>query len=438
MMSSFRAVAAASACVLAGAVVAVPVGPAAGAGGTAVRARTTYLNLTATGASPAQGSYRPSISEDGRWVAFWSEARLVADDTNTLGNLYLRDLVGGSVRRIPGVSVEADLDLIGGPVQAGTPQISADGRVLAYSTGGGAAWTYDRTTGLATPILANRNVDVRDISANGRFVLFRSSAQDLAPGAVPTRGGVDQFYVYDRTTKAVRRAVPKVPGVTLASYYVSMSDDGTRFLVRASHALNRDGKGAGAFLRARSSTRYLRVPYADAGYGDLDRVGRYVAFTSERGLLRADTNRMADVYRWDSRTGGLARLSVTTQGRQCTDRSIPGVLAGPGAHSPVISADGASVLFRSACGTFSGYTRGDGYNPAHLYVRDTRAHTLTAVDRTDAGALPRTTGVSDSDGFSFGYDLSGNGSRAVFTAEGRLAPQDRNQQFDAYVRGPLR
>ncbi len=103
----------------------------------------------------------------------------------------------------------------------------------------------------------------------------------------------------------------------------------------------------------------------------------------------------------------------------------------------MISADGACVLFRSACASFSGHSRGDGYGPAHLYVRNTRAHTPGAVDLTATGVLPRRTGVSDSDGLGYGFDIFGTGGHVVFTASGVLAPQDLNRRFDVYLHGPL-
>jgi len=62
---------------------------------------TTRVSTSETGAEGNQGSYAPVISADGRWVAFTSWANnLVPGDTNDRGDIFLRDIVKGSLSLI--------------------------------------------------------------------------------------------------------------------------------------------------------------------------------------------------------------------------------------------------------------------------------------------------------------------------------------------------
>jgi hypothetical protein len=81
---------------------------------------------------PADGySYRPSISADGRFIAFSSDAaNLVADDTNDTADIFVRDRQTGMTVR---VSVDADGNE--GDGYSSSAAISADGRFVAFASG---------------------------------------------------------------------------------------------------------------------------------------------------------------------------------------------------------------------------------------------------------------------------------------------------------------
>ncbi len=147
----------------------------------------------------------PSISADGRYVAFESFAsNLVPSDSNTASDVFVHDRVGGVTERI---SVASDGAQHGehylfGAVGDATYQqldynasISADGRFVAFSTTTDAlrVAVRDRATG-ATEIVATAD-GPSVISADGRYVAFQSLASNLVPG--DTNGQVDIF-VQDR------------------------------------------------------------------------------------------------------------------------------------------------------------------------------------------------------------------------------------------------
>jgi Tol biopolymer transport system component len=146
------------------------------------------------GDQPAGGV--ASISNDGRYVAFSSDAStLVPGDTNGCRDVFLRDRELGTTTRI-------SLDAEGNQLDAdsGGPTISGDGRYVAFhSEAEGVVpshtpvstdiFVWDRqtdTTELASISTAGEPADdgswASSISEAGRFVVFTSSATNLVPG----------------------------------------------------------------------------------------------------------------------------------------------------------------------------------------------------------------------------------------------------------------
>ncbi len=423
----------------------MPGGPALGA---PPPARTTMVDRTDLPRSPEGGAYGGAISGDGRWVAFWAEDALTVEDTNGLADVYLRDLVTGSLTRVPGLG---DAPRIGGPpgsyAPAATPVISGNGRIVVYSTqrpqrtdqpvpAEGGTYRYDRVTGRLTH-LEPLGIDARprSLTTDGRYLHLTSPDRDLvtAPPATTDGGHQSYDYVADLLQGTLVRAVARRPGRLPSELEVTMSGDGRTFAVGSPVALD-GGRTGGLFLRARSSTVYRRVPGAHHRVqASLTADGRFVAFTSDRALVRGDTNRISDIYRYDSRTKAMSRVSVTTAGRQCT---VPQPLGDIGAVQPLQSADGSVVLFESGCQTFSRL-----YDPSgrlrHLFARDVRRHTLVPVDVTWTGRQAYASGVTDRDGFSLGFRVSGDGSKVVFTSNQGFVRDDAPGP-NVYLRAPVR
>ncbi|HBL25438.1 MAG TPA: hypothetical protein DD490_01225 [Acidobacteria bacterium] len=165
-----------------------------------------------TGATAADRySASPSLSSDGRWVAFQSAARnLVAGQVDRNGwdsfsvpdDVFLFDATTGSMTL---VSHQYGVSNATGSYPARLPQISADGRSVAFSssafdllgTGSGAGgwntFVFDRLAGRIR--LASRSADLPlapgsgdgsarapRIGADGRYVAFTSLASNLVPG----------------------------------------------------------------------------------------------------------------------------------------------------------------------------------------------------------------------------------------------------------------
>jgi Tol biopolymer transport system component len=166
---------------------------------------TTRVSLTNAGAQANGWSYSPSLSADGRYVAFRSGAtNLVAGDTNANDDIFVRDRVGRTTKRVSVSSAGLQADSY-----SVSPSISADGRYIAFTSaatnlvaGDGNAVTdvflrdmLAGTTALVSVGLGGAAADNyssgSQISANGAYVLLTSGADDLVTG--DTNGQWDVF-----------------------------------------------------------------------------------------------------------------------------------------------------------------------------------------------------------------------------------------------------
>jgi Tol biopolymer transport system component len=143
---------------------------------------TTLISTSASGSSANGDSYSPAISADGRYIVFYSSAsNLIAGGIAYSGkpSVYVYNVQTGITTRIATDTIEAG----GNSTNSIKPAISADGRFIAYETGGeifsdtprlGKVYLYDQQSGTSSLIGSGRRPSV---SADGRFVSFQ---QDYA------------------------------------------------------------------------------------------------------------------------------------------------------------------------------------------------------------------------------------------------------------------
>ena len=323
---------------------------------------TSLVSLSMTGQAAYSRDWSPCISDDGRCVAFSAlSADLVPGDTNRQYDVFVHDRQTGQTTRVSVSSTgeEADGKSFG-------PSISADGRYVAFESlssnlvpteanGHADVFVRDRQTGTTTcasvssaGALANRRCEYPAISADGRFVAFQSQATNLVDG--DTNGDYDIF-VHDVTTGTMTRASVSSTGAqgNRGSVHPSVSADG-RYVAFTSSATdlapgNPDGSRS-VFIRDRvaGTTALLRLPraadqeQAKPWKARISGDGRWVAFESSTGLVPNDRNRSQDVYVADRLTGTPVLVSV----------SIKGAGGNNWSHTPAISADGRFVVFGSA------------------------------------------------------------------------------------------
>jgi Tol biopolymer transport system component len=280
--------------------------------------RTTERVSVATGGGQgnAQSEY-PSISSDGRYVAFTSQAsNLVASDTNGAFDIFVRDRQSGTT-----VLVSLGIGGANGNSDSYIPEISADGRYVAFSSlasnlvlgdtnGAWDVFVYDRLSGTTERVSIATGGTQGDgdsgdasISADGRYVAFASFATNLVPG--DTNGAMDVF-VRDRLIGTTERISVTTGGWPLSgnSSTPSMSADGRYVSFSTGDIFVRD--------RLNGTTEQVDVSTAGArangggAYPSITAGGRYVTFrSSATNLVAGDTNGRDDVFLHDLWASGF-------------------------------------------------------------------------------------------------------------------------------------
>lgn len=286
------------------------------------RAGTTRIVSVRSNGNQGNGaSYEPKIAANGRFVVFTSEAsNLVSGDTNAARDVFIRDLVTNTTRRVSLTSAEAQGN--GGSQDC---VISANGNVIAFisgatnmvagdSNGLDDIYVRDRAAGTTRRVnlssagaQADAFTDRPQISGNGRFVVFSSQAANLVGS--DTNANADVF-IRDRTTRTTRlvsMSSAEVQGEA-ASYSPGISSDG-RYVVFTSDSTNlipSDTNGVQEiFLRDRKLGTTIRVSVRSAGgeaddFGEKATIsadGRFVAFLSDAtNLVGSDTNAIEDAF----------------------------------------------------------------------------------------------------------------------------------------------
>ncbi|MDO8963899.1 MAG: choice-of-anchor X domain-containing protein [Coriobacteriia bacterium] len=358
---------------------------AAGSGWT-IRASTDSSGTQGNGAS--SGS---SISADGRYVVFNSIAtNLTTDAVGGACNVYFRDAKYGTVRLVSSTS-------------SGVP-------------GSGQSYLY---TGA--------------ISADGRYVVFESSASNLVPGI--SQG----VYRKDMTTGAVVcvSLSPSGEAGNEMSVFATISGDGryVAFQSFASNLVEGDTDGEPDVFIRDVVTGTTRAVSTDSfgvharghwyvGGISLSADGRYVAFGSDSwNLVPDDTNGTSDIFVKDVVTGTIRRVSTDASGAQgAADVDASG---NSGSYRPSISADGRYVAFRSYSPSL---VTSDTNGTSDIFVKDTTGGTIRRVSTDSSGA--QSNGAVDTD-----PSISADGRYVSFeSVASNLASGDSNGVYDVFVK----
>tara|TARA_Y100001933_G_C19015145_1_gene571172 strand:+ start:9212 stop:20929 length:11718 start_codon:yes stop_codon:yes gene_type:complete len=265
------------------------------------------VSITSNGLPSNANSYSGPISGDGRYVLFVSDAdNLVPEDTNQLLDLFVYDRQTGQLKCV-NVTPE------------GVP-------------GNGSGWGYD-------------------ISEDGRYIVFQSSASNLVLGDTNNQADI---FLYDQQTNSVTRVSVALDGTEAdsSSNSPAISGDG-RYVFYSSSASNLvegdDNNMTDLFMydMQTGDTRVISnldvpvttdFPGFSIGSPGSSYDGRFVTFqTNYDNLVPGDTNNHDDIFVYDTLTGEMDRVSLTYDGQQVND-----IVFGP-----TISDDGRYVTFYS-------------------------------------------------------------------------------------------
>ena len=326
----------------------------------------------------------PSLSADGRYVAFESDSTNLVANGSSLNQVYLHD------RAIPANTVMVSVKANGAPGNnvSRIPSISADGRTVAFvssatdlvdgdSNGCADVFVRDMSTNTterisvdSNGVQANGDTVWAVISADGRYVAFQSLATNLVSGV---NTGHMNIYVRDLKKNTTE--------------LISVSSDG---------AIG-DGDSIAPFVS-----------------GD----GRYVTFSSiAKNLTSSTSNGCYQVYVRD-------RFSATTEMVSMNGDSSPG---NADSGAPCISTDGRYVAFVSTSSNLM-----SGVTGSMVYVYDRQGNTIEMVSRDSSG------NPADADITFSGLAMSPDGRYVSFdSTASNLVGGDTLGKYDVFIHDRL-
>jgi hypothetical protein len=330
------------------------------------------------------GSERRTISADGRYVAYWSNAdNLVPGDTNGHADAFLRDRQTGQTilvsKGYQGAQPNGD---------SKRPIVSRDGRYVAFESA-------------ASNLVAPKTCGFLGLSCSGG-----------------DNNKADDVFLYEVATGNVTRVSTATDGTegNGASDRASLSGDGQKLLFQsdASNLVSGDTNQVTDVFMKDLTTGQTTLVSSDAsgvqgdkssGSPSISADGRWVSFdTRATNFNTADAGGDLDIYVKDLQSGAIEQVSVQSGGGQATGTNGNSTVGG----DSTISFDGRFVAFWSDASTLvPNDTNGDACKTqpsdppcADVFVRDRQANTTTRITSTN--------GVQG-DGNSFAPALSTDG-----------------------------
>lgn len=245
------------------------------------------VSISSNGDVGIKSSSHPSLSADGRFVTFISDApNLVPDDENFQQDVFVRDLVSKTTSL---VSISST------GTQGNEPSYQAD------------------------------------ISANGRFIVFSSNANNL----VEKDETNPDIFVHDRETGKTWKASEVLGGGFSAVGAYEAKIFGNLVLFEGSFA-NFEGELFIHNLQTKETKPIASefVPFWDA---EISENGRFVVLSSDRQFIEGQGSKNNNIYYYDVQTDELQLVNISIDGKNANRSS----------HNPKISADGRFVLFSS-------------------------------------------------------------------------------------------
>jgi len=397
----------------------------------------------------AIGSQFAAVSQDGRFVAFQSDAvNLVNGDGNGFRDIFVKDRTNGAVEL---VSFNSDAQLPSNG-NSSNPSVSADGRYVVFESEGRLAtgtsgsvgfpivYWHDRFTkttrfvaGGIVPAGSGKMLNPT-VSLDGRFVAFEANMSDMQtppPHTYVVPPTTSIIYVSDMSTSP--------PAITMVSHQqgaattganglsfnakisqdgsvVVFSSDATNLTLAADANGHRDvfagtPGGADCTLVSRRDTPLGAQCDSDSSSASVSSNGQFVAFTTSDSIIGGG---MTVIAVRDRIAGTTVAVSAHPGG---------GVVLNP--DVPSISDDGQMIAFRGDL------TSTGGAGNQQIWVRNLSSGASQLASLHLSGA----TAAADCDRPS----ISGNGVWVAFdTPAANLITVDANGQSDIFMRGPLR
>ncbi len=411
---------------------------------------TQHLSAAPGGEPGGGGGADPSITADGREVAFWSGVQFAGPPDSLVPDedVFVRDRSTGGIEIISVTSEERNGDQGFRNLQL-QPAISADGRYVSFVTTdrqlapgiqnlGPNVFLRDRMAGTTVLVSGSPNVSplgsresVAPTAPTDRpgflRVAFASAAENLVTN--DTNGASDVFLRVDAATRLISAAV-RTGAANGASSSPDISGDG-RVVAFTSDATNIDVRDPSddldVFVAGRNGAPAELVTFDDddlveRGSGrepSLSGDGRFVAFSAFRPANPEDPgepNFVDLVVVYDRATQTSERASFAFTG------DVPNGSSG----SPALSVDGRFIAYQSAADDLVALDFNFKIDDVFVYDRVTGINEIVSVT---SGERPQGNRASSSPA------ISRDGRHVAFASEAtNLAPGDINDTTDVFVR----
>jgi Tol biopolymer transport system component len=382
----------------------------------------TRVSVASDGTQANGDSRYGDISNDGRYVAFFSEANnlVPGEPLDDKADIYVYDRHTCQVTRI-----RADLEGI--PPYAAEPlNFSGDGRYIVFLSvasdlvdtdtyGWFQIYRHDRLSNETVLVSVNASGEagyfdsyIPTVSDDGQWVVFTSDADNLVPDDMNNQPDV---FARNMLTGNIVRLVADKNNPNNANFraFTAMISGNGRYVV-ASFIDERSGLGLNnrIMLFDLQANTSIRLPFArHALFPSISGDGRYVAFYTDD----VGGPELAKSYVYDRQTNTTRRIPIDA-GSDPESTNL---------FLPILSADGRYIaLFAESFGTSHGGFRWD----IVLYNQLTRQSTRVSV----------TTKNEPANGLSQRQNLSGSGRYISFVSDAsNLVADDTNNAFDIFV-----
>ena len=410
------------------------------------------------GGAPTGPGTQPSITPDGRYVAFESAASNLTATPDTLAftDVFVRDTRTGVTRKISTGrnGVEADAD-------SGAVRITPDGRYAVFVSGATDLVAGDDPdtipeiffknlrTGRTQRIFSHHRLPREhgretepSISADGSTVAFASTRADLVKRDT---NKVNDIFVWKRATGRITRVDVSSAGKQAgtgrydryaASLHPEISADGTTVVFQsgAKNLVKGDTNSiSDIFSHSLTTGRTIRVSVGPKGRQatggrpalhvgaqepTISANGKFIAYSglALKGILKQNTGPTTEAYVYNRSTGSTQLVAHTSAGRP-----VDGQVS-----EPTISPDGRFVAFRADSNQL---VKGDAGIDDDVFVRDLRTQRIVRVSVALKGTVEY--GASG----ALGLGLSAGGRRVVFTSDDQnLTAEPVLGRNDLYLR----
>jgi len=414
-------------------------------GSTALAQGTARVSMNSLGQEGDEGGLFPRLSHDGRYVAFESKSKNLVDaDHHNRRQIFLRDTHTGTTVC---VSVNALGELGNGKSTDAT--VSADGRYVVFQSrannlvpgdtnGVEDIFVHDVLTRQTNRVnisssgaQANFPAFWPTISADGGTVCFSSVAPNLVPSDTNFRSDI---FIHDLRTGQTERVSINSLGMEANgdSHVPSISGDGQR-VVFSSQATNLVPNQSGAyqalFLHDRSTRITSMINVTSGGVeGSGNSASPVISADGSTIAFESTARNLVPGLYWRSGVQILV-LDIASQQFTLVSKNSSGDTGTHDAAYPSLSADGQVVSFVSKAINLDPRAFRDHQSQAYLHHRP--SGTTSLVSESSTGFVSEYFGPDKS-------HISGNGQWISFSSSAKeLSPRDGNDSPDAYIHRPL-